>query len=105
MNDSASGGANYSFSAASGGKLTDQSSNRVKENLSFVFDFSNVPEGASEWWPGCTEDKMTITGHLQLKHETTIGSYSNVDIMDYVSERTDTSAGEDAVTYVRHIRR
>lgn len=101
MNDSASGGANYSFSAASGGKLTDQSSNRVKENLSFVFDFSNVPEDASEWWPDCTDDIKTIEGRLQLKHETTIGSYANVDIMDYVSERTDASAGEDAVTYVR----
>ena len=101
MNTDASGGKKYSFSAASGGKLTDQSSNRVTEKLSFVFDFSNVPEGASAWWPGCTEAVKTIEGHLQLKHETTIGSYANVDIMDYVSERTDTSAGEDAVTYVR----
>lgn len=101
MNTDASGGKKYSFSAASGGKLTDQSSNRVTEKLSFVFDFSNVPEGASAWWPGCTEAVKTIEGHLQLKHETTIGSYANVDIMDYVSEKTGTSAGEDAVTYVR----
>lgn len=101
MNTDASGGKKYSFSAASGGKLTDQSSNRVTEKLSFVFDFSNVPEGASAWWPGCTEAVKTIEGHLQLKHETTIGSYANVDIMDYVSEKTDTSAGEAAVTYVR----
>lgn len=102
MNTDASGGKKYSFSAASGGKLTDQSSNRVTEKLSFVFDFSNVPEGARlPWWPGCTEAVKTIEGHLQLKHETTIGSYANVDIMDYVSEKTGTSAGEDAVTYVR----
>ncbi len=77
----------YSFEAASGGKISQNTSNRITENLTFVLDFSNVSDADNTWWQGRDTE---VSGQVQLRHTTAIGTQS-ADIMDYVSvEKDDT---------------
>ena len=97
MNTVDSGSANtYSFEKASENKISSSSSNRVTENLTFVFDFSEVKGTASR------EAKDVLSGSILLRHKATIGSYQDVDIMDFVSKSTTIgSDGNPVVQYSR----
>lgn len=96
MNTVSSTNNQYSFENASEGKITCSSSNRVTENLTFVFDFSEVEKSVA------TEAEKVLSGSILLRHQATIGSYTNVDIMDFVSKSTTTGTdGNPVVQYSR----
>ena len=98
MNTTSLEGNKYSFEAASGGKINSDSSNRVTESLTFVFDFANTENQSSE-------AEKELSGKLMLRHKTQIGNYPNADIMDFVSESssTDESTGDINITYTREM--
>lgn len=96
MNTVSSTNNQYSFENASEGKITCLSSNRVTENLTFVFDFSEVEKSVA------TEAEKVLSGSILLRHQATIGSYTNVDIMDFVSKNT--TMGTDGNPVVQYSR-
>lgn len=95
MNTEEAAGDTYTFEKASGNKVSAVSSNRVTENLTFVFDFSNTVQETGALYTREMQEEMS--GNLMLRHHTTIGSYTNVDIMDFVLENSVTE-GDGTIT-------
>lgn len=88
----------FDFEKASGNSVSYTASQRVTENFSFIFDFSQTDlskEAASE-----TVDMLT--GHLRLLH-TFISGGQEIDIMDAVSSRSEKGEGESSkIIYTRN---
>ncbi|XCP85921.1 hypothetical protein ABXS75_03715 [Roseburia hominis] len=80
MNSLGKEGETYNFVAASGGNISNTASQRVTENLSFIFDFSKTDQ-SQETAAGMQDE---LTGQLRLLHTYKSGS-DDVDIMDGVN--------------------
>jgi hypothetical protein len=88
----------FSFEAASGGSVSDTSSQRITENYSFIVDFSQTDLSQYE----ADEVEKALSGNLRLLHTYASSNGKNIDIMDYVASQTiKDDSNNDTKTYTR----